>query len=109
MALVLVFVRSLGLGMIGAAWAGLICYGLAAALRIVFLLRLAPQTRAILLTGLWRMAIAVVLIGLPGSVLMWRGRYAVIAVVPVFAGVALAGWLSESKFRASVLQHAHAG
>lgn len=104
-AMVLSFVGLFGFGMLGAAWAGLVCYGLAALVRIVFLARLAPLVKDVLWGGLTRMLIAGTLVAAGGSIVMIEGRYEVLAGMAACAAVILAGWLSEPILRASVLQH----
>ena len=103
--LILVFVGWLGFGMIGAAWSGLGCYGLAALVRIVFLSSRAPLTVSILLAGLARMLAAALLVGLISSAVIKTGRLEVIPMIVVFVSVILTGWFSEPELRASVMSH----
>jgi O-antigen/teichoic acid export membrane protein len=105
---VLLFVGTFGLGVTGAAWAGLICYSLAAPIRIVFLLRRAPRAASILTVGFSRMAAVAVAIGLVGSALKSGSGIDGAALAAVFLLVVCVGWFSEPFLRASLLTGSYA-
>lgn len=100
--LVLALVGSLEWGMIGAAWAGLASYGMAAISRTIFLAQRSPQATRILVAGIIRMAVVCVAVALVSSTLKNSWLHEAGAVVAVSACIILAAFISEPQARAII-------